>query len=160
MKIRFMSVAALLLAAPLSAQEMRTREAPPGSAPETEAHLVLPTVAPDPARPFVGVWQGEFHGPRGGTAPMAVVIEFLNGQYVGSQATGPMMVRLHEHRTDVVAGDSLVWTQPNNGGGTLVFTARRGRDNTLTGTMTLHDGPPELMNGPAATFTLRRVTGH
>jgi hypothetical protein len=145
-----------LLATPLHAQ--LRRQAEPGSGPQGQpaaAPLVLPDVPADPARPFVGAWRGEFHGPNGDTAPFAVVIEFVNGEYVSYSALGPG-APLHPHSTVAVAGDSVVWTHPNNGDGTLVYTARV-HGNTLAGVMTLRDGPPELM-ALKPTFTLRRVT--
>ena len=156
--MRLAPVFAIVLAVPLAAQERRS--APGGeAAPAEAAHLVLPHIAADPARPFVGVWQGEFHGPFNDTAPMSLAVEFVNGVYSAYSAQGPA-VRLHPHRTDSVFGDTVIqWTQPNSGGGTLVFRARRTNANTLSGTMRLIgvDAPPELANGPAPTFTLRRV---
>ena len=146
-------LAALLLATPLAAQERR--QAPGGSAAAPPAPLVLPDIAPDPSRPFVGVWQGDFHGPFGGAPePMTVAIEFANGGYAGYSAMGPM-VRFFAHATDSVIGDTLQWTQPNNGGGTLVYRARRTAPDVLSGTMTLVNGPADLMPYHP-TFVLRR----
>jgi hypothetical protein len=146
-----------MLATPLRAQLRRQAEpgGPPAGPSRDAAPLVVPDVAADASRPFVGAWRGDFHGSFGDDAPMAVVIEFVNGGYASYSALGPG-APLHPNAATTVAGDSVVWSHPNNGGGTLVFTARL-RGGALAGVMTLHDGPPELMK-LQPTFTLRRVT--
>ena len=153
--MRLSAMAVLCFAASLSAQERRSAPGDQATQSSAPARLVLPTIRPDSARPFVGVWQGDFHGPYGDTQPMSLAVEFVNGVYAGYSAEGPM-VRLHAHATDSIIGDTLQWTQPNNGGGTLVFRAHRTGANTLTGTMDLRGGPAELQQ-LHPTFTLRRV---
>ena len=154
MTLRSFLVAALLAASPLHAQ-MR-RGAPDGAA-GAPAQPTLPLIAPDPARFFVGVWQGTFVGPYNDSARMTVALEWANGGYAGYSAMAGEP-RLHPHATDSVIGDSLVWTQPNmNNNGTLFFIAKRTGPDTFRGYMVLRNAPNGGPEGRQPTFTLRRV---
>ena len=146
----------LVLAGPALAQQRRS--APPGAEGDRARPAqpaVLPDVAPDAARPFVGVWQGEFRPGDGESVPMALVVEFLNGQYHSyafinnNGPIPPLQV--------AVQGDTLRWETRNSGGGFLVYTGRLEGRTTVQGTLTFRDLPFEPRPG-RPTFVLRRRT--
>ena len=138
------------------AQERRRSPAGEQAASTVPAAAVkIPDVPRDPARPFVGVWEGSFHEQdrKEEKIPFIIVIEFLNGEYSGYSFMGPMegagMPIGKATEIDRVLG----WERKNMGEGMLVYRARLAGENALEGTMILRGGNWE----PApSTFSLRR----
>jgi len=148
------------MATSLPAQQRRqsTATAPGAAGTQPPAPVTLPDISYDPARPFVGVWQGTFNPASGESVPFVVVIEYVNGGYHGYSLMNNQPHPI-EHLTDSLAGNAYVWEWRNSGGGFVVHTGRlSNRNRALTGQLSFRDLPFDPGPGPLPTFTLRRRT--
>ena len=138
-------------------QERRERRTDQSSSASTRTPVAvaIPDVPRDPARPFVGVWEGTFHpeGRKDEAAPFTVVIEYLNGTYSGYSFIGPKTDGGRPIGSPAEHERGFGWENRNMGTGMLVYRATLAGDNAIEGTMTLRDGNWEP---PPSSFSLRR----
>lgn len=116
--------------------------------------------ATHPRAPFAGAWHGSRRmndGPGNHEpVPYAMVIESDSaGRRYAGYVVLPNGRRAPVERLSEAAG-ALSWHQPNNGGGTWVYTARLVGRETLEGTVVLRDWPQGSGTAPSGTFTLAR----
>jgi hypothetical protein len=132
-----------------SAQIARTRA--PANGQTTPATGGIPR---DPQFPYAGLWQGTRTMPLGAGD---VVLRFtvVDGAYAGAMVHPDGGEAPHRRLVATAAG--LTWESPNSGGGTWVYKVRLAGPDSMTGTLTLRDPPPNLTPAPSGTMVLVRT---
>jgi hypothetical protein len=157
--INVVLTATLVAALPSRADGQERRERRPDQSASASARTAvavsIPDVPRDPARPFVGVWEGTFHpeGRKEEATPFTVVIEYLNGTYSGYSFIGPTAGGGRPIGSPAEHERGFGWENANMGTGMLVYRATLAGENAIEGTMTLRGGNWEP---PPSSFSLRR----
>ena len=123
-----------------------TRRAAPGGEASAPAKA---GVARDPRFPYAGFWKGL----RFGDDEIGFEFTVVGDRYSGQTLVGGGVVA-HERLVASAAG--LRWEQPNNGGGSWLYTVRLAGPDSLVGTLKLQGGPPDLRPIPEGTLMLIR----
>ena len=146
--------AAVAVATPASAQ-MRRQAPPGGEAPVPPAGgESRPRIPASAQFPFVGSWSGQ-QVVSGRAVPLGVDIQAASGKYSGA-TIWPNDARA-THVNSRTVGDTLVWEQPNSGGGTWVYQANRQSADSLVGTVMLRGAPFAQTDPPSGKFVLVRM---